>query len=73
MVKNLIKSGGALLKRSRGLALIMLALVLCMAAQAQTDATAIVTSTGNAFTQVATLCVTIGTFFTVYRLAKRVR
>jgi len=42
-------------------------------ALAQTDAGAIVTSAGATFTAVSTLCVTIGTFFVVYRLAKRVK
>lgn len=42
-------------------------------ASAQTDATAITTAVGTAFTGVATLCVSIGTFFLVYRMVKKIR
>jgi hypothetical protein len=38
-----------------------------------TDATAITTAGSAAFADIATLCVSIGTFFVVYRLAKRVK
>lgn len=40
---------------------------------AQTDVSAIVTGASTTFTAVATLCVTIGTFFIGYRLAKRAK
>jgi len=43
-----------------------------VAANAQSDATTIITSATTAFSSVATLCVTIGTFFVVYRLVRRV-
>lgn len=42
-------------------------------AGASTDATDIVTDSLTAFAAVGSACVTIGTFFVVYRLAKRVR
>lgn len=41
-------------------------------AMAETDATTIVTSATTAFGSIATLCVSIGTFFVVYRLVRRV-
>lgn len=44
-----------------------------LAANAQTDATAITTAVSSAFTGVATLCVSIGTFFLVYRMVKKIR
>jgi hypothetical protein len=46
---------------------------LAAAAHAGTDATAITTAASSAFTDIATLCVSIGTFFVVYKLVRRVR
>jgi hypothetical protein len=40
---------------------------------AQTDATSIVTAVTAAFALVAAACVSIGTFFVVYRLVKRIK
>lgn len=40
---------------------------------AQTDATSIVTAVTAAFALVAASCVSIGTFFVVYRLVKRIK
>jgi len=40
---------------------------------AQTDATVITTAVTTAFVGVAGACVTIGTFFVVYRLVKRIK
>jgi hypothetical protein len=45
---------------------------VAVSSQAQTDATTIITSATSAFALVAGLCVSIGTFFVVYRLVKKV-
>jgi C4-dicarboxylate transporter len=39
----------------------------------QTDAAAMTATATTAFTAVATLCVSIGTFFVVYRIVKKIR
>ena len=44
-----------------------------LAASAQTDAAAMTATATTAFTAVATLCVSIGTFFVVYRIVKKIR
>ena len=42
-------------------------------ASAQTDATAITTAVSTGFVGVATLCVSVGTFFGVYRMVKKIK
>jgi hypothetical protein len=49
------------------------AVVVGSAVQAGTDATVITGSASTAFTDIATLCVAIGTFFVVYRLVKKIK
>lgn len=46
---------------------------IAIASQAQTDATVITSSASTAFVGVAGLCISVGTFFVVYRLVKRVK
>jgi hypothetical protein len=41
-------------------------------AMAGTDATVITSTASTAFTDIATLCVAIGTFFVIYRLVKKI-
>jgi hypothetical protein len=54
-------------------ALTILGLVASAFAQTGTDATVITTAATTAFIGVAGLCVSIGTFFIVYRLVKRIK
>jgi hypothetical protein len=42
-------------------------------ASAQTDATAITSAVSTGFVGVATLCVSVGTFFGVYRMVKKIK
>lgn len=58
-----------------GAALAVAALVVANSAQAQTapDPNTIITSASSAATVVMGLCVTVGTFFTVYKVAKWLR
>jgi hypothetical protein len=60
--------------RTNKLALLTLLLfvVSAVASMAGTDATVITSSASTAFTDIATLCVAIGTFFVVYRLVKKI-
>jgi hypothetical protein len=44
-----------------------------VAAHAGTDATVITSSVNTAFADIAAACIAIGTFFTVYKLVKRIR
>lgn len=44
-----------------------------VAAHAQTDATAITTAVSLGFVGVATLCVSVGTFFGVYKMVKKIK
>jgi len=50
-----------------------LVLLAAVSAMAGTDATVITTTATDAFADIATLCVAIGTFFVVYRLVKRIK
>ena len=54
-------------------ALIGAGLLMASQAHAGTDVTAILDAATTTFTGVATLCVTIGTFFIGYRLVKRAK
>jgi hypothetical protein len=51
---------------------LLLTLVSGVSSYAGTDATAIIDGATTAFASVAALCVSIGTFFVVYSLVKRV-
>jgi len=55
------------------LALALLVLVGSVSAMAGTDATVITSSVNTAFADIAAACIAIGTFFTVYKLVKRIR
>lgn len=59
-------------RKHAGKALVVGATLAAGSAMAGTDATAITTAATDAFTDIATLCVAIGTFFVVYRLVRRV-
>jgi hypothetical protein len=59
--------------RNRVALLALLAFIVSsVGVMAGTDATAITTAASSAFTDIATLCVAIGTFFVIYRLVRRV-
>jgi hypothetical protein len=55
------------------LALVAALLLVAVGAQAGTDATVITSSVNTAFADIAAACIAIGTFFTVYKLVKRIR
>lgn len=61
--------------KNRWAALLLLAIgfLVAPAAMAQSDATTITTAASGAFGGVATLCVTIGTFFAIYKLVRRIK
>ena len=59
-------------KRVQLLAVAGLVLVGACSAMAGTDATVITSTASTAFTDIATLCVAIGTFFVIYRLVKKI-
>jgi len=71
--RRLIQSSLSIRKTMRKLVTIGLLALTAGAAMAGTDATVITTAAESAFTDIATLCVAIGTFFVVYRLVKRVK
>jgi len=75
LMKGALALGGRVFRAIKGPVALAIGTVLVVGvpAYAGTDATAIVDAAESAFVAVATLCVTIGTFFIVYRLAKRVR
>jgi hypothetical protein len=77
-MKKLVTQGleraGTLIRRGKRVFVVTAALgATSLAAHAGTDATAITAATSTAFVDIATLCVSIGTFFVVYRLVKRIR
>ena len=61
------------MKTNKKIGIGVLALLIGMAAMADTDATSIVTAATAAFASVAALCVSIGTFFAVYKLVKKIK
>jgi len=72
-IKNGVQSAGRFIKRHLTAFVTGAMGLLAATAQAGTDATAITTAAEAAFPPVATLCVAIGTFYVVYRLAKRIK
>lgn len=73
MFKKTLEIGQTIWRKGKMYVMTATGLVLATSAHAQTNATDIVTSASTAFTAVAGLCVTIGTFFVVYRLVKRAK
>jgi hypothetical protein len=70
----LYKSARHLHRRAVGLyAAVSFVLMAAYSAMAQTDPTVITTSATTAFVGVATLCVSIGTFFVGYRIIKKIK
>ena len=61
------------MKQLKKLAVVGAVIGAPLLAMAGTDATTITSAASSAFTDIATLCVAIGTFFVIYRLVKRVR
>jgi len=73
---NTVRKAGEFVSRNAKIivgAISTAAVAVASQAQSGTDATVITTSASSAFVGVAGLCISVGTFFVVYRLVKRVK
>lgn len=61
------------MSRLLAIATVLFAGAMGAMAQSAPDVDSIATAAGTTFTAVATLCVTIGTFYVGYRLVKRIK
>jgi hypothetical protein len=73
VLSGLSNRGGRFMKVATTVGVLAVGAGAALAQSSSPDPTSIVTSATTIFTAAATLCVTIGTFYVGYRLAKRIR